>query len=57
MHRPFPQMSYAHLWTTNLIPSILGNAFAGVFCVALPYALLYGSLGQRVGAVFRAVKF
>jgi formate/nitrite transporter FocA (FNT family) len=33
---------------TNLIPSTLGNTFAGVVCVALPYALLYGTLGARL---------
>ena len=44
------QVTYSQLWTSNIIPVALGNLFAGMFCMALPYALLFGSLGKKVQA-------
>lgn len=38
--------------TSNIIPVVLGNAVAGVLCMALPYALIYGNLGQKLQAMF-----
>ncbi|KAF5831633.1 nitrite transporter NAR1 [Dunaliella salina] len=42
------KVTFAQLWTSNLLPVTFGNTVAGVLCVALPYALLYGTLGQRL---------
>jgi len=44
------QVTFGQLWLSNLLPVTLGNTAAGFLCVALPYALLYGSLGQKLQA-------
>ncbi len=34
------------IWN-NLIPVSIGNIIAGAVCVALPFALAYGTLGSK----------
>jgi len=45
------QVTWAQMWTSNLIPVTLGNTVAGMLCMALPYALLFGSLGNKITAL------
>ena len=44
-------ITWSQIWLNNLLPVTLGNTIAGSCLMALPFALIYGRLGQPKAAI------